>query len=346
MTVATLPAIVSDDGYSTELVSTPINPTGGRLVAWAEAAHAAGQLGSALAKTSFVPKEFRGKPEECAAAILMGDEIGLSPLQALQGVYVVSGRPGLYARTMVAVVLAAGHEVVTTHKTDKSVTVKGRRRGSDTWIEECWTTERARRAKYTSNAKYETDPAAMLYARAAADVCRQIAPDALAGLAYTVEELEIAEPTTVKVTRGQAAGSPATVRRAASTMTTAAATIEAPAAPVADEPSFDEPVDTDTGEITAPVDQDEPADEEAPVVETITAPQTRMLGALMKELGITSREDALTYCIDVIRRDITSRNELTKTEASAVIDALNADKVAHDAAAGLLTEPTFEDGAA
>jgi len=191
MTVATLPAIVSDDGYSTELVSTPINPTGGRLVAWAEAAHAAGQLGSALAKTSFVPKEFRGKPEERAAAILMGDEIGLSPLQALQGVYVVSGARPVRPNDGRRLSSPPGHEVVTTHKTDKSVTVKGRRRGSDTWIEECWTTERARRAKYTSNAKYETDPAAMLYARAAADVCRQIAPDARAGLAYTVEELEI-----------------------------------------------------------------------------------------------------------------------------------------------------------
>lgn len=335
MTVSTLPAIAGEQSLT--LIAETANPTGGRLVAWAEAAHAAGTLGQALAKTSFVPKDFRGKPEECAAAILMGDEIGLTPLQALQGVYVVSGRPGLYARTMVAVVLAAGHEVVTTHKTDKSVTVKGRRRGSDTWVEECWTTERARRAGYTTNKKYETDPAAMLYARAAADVCRQIAPDALAGLAYTVEELEIAEPTTVKVTRGQVAGAPTTVRRAA---------VES-APTVDEEPSFDEPVDTDTGEITAPADQDEPVDEEAPVVETITAPQTRMLGALMKDLGITRREDALVYCIDVIRREITSRNELTKSEASAVIDALNADKVAHDAAATLPAEPTFdEDGAA
>lgn len=339
MTVTALPAI-PDDGYAVELISTPANPTGGRLVAWAEAAHAAGQLGSALAKTSFVPKDFRGKPEECAAAILMGDEIGLSPLQALQGVFVISGRPGLYARTMVAIVLAAGHEVVTTHKTDKSVSVKGRRRGSDTWVEETWTTERARRAKYTSNAKYETDPAAMLYARAAADVCRQIAPDALAGLAYTVEELELSEPTTVKVTRSETTAGKATARRAQPEAVTA----------TAEEPSFDEPVADEDGVIVEAEVVEEPAPvepDEAPSVPMITAPQTRMMGALMKELGITSREDALAYCCDVIRRDVTSRNELTKVEATAVIDALNADKVAHDAAASLPAEPTFdEDGAA
>ena len=336
MTVSTLPAVAGEQSM-TLLTAEPVNPTGGRLVAWAEAAHAAGTLGQALAKTSFVPKDFRGKPEECAAAILLGDEIGLSPLQALQGVFVISGRPGLYARTMVAVVLAAGHEVVTTHKTDKAVTVKGRRRGSDTWIEEQWTTERARRAGYTSNKKYETDPAAMLYARAAADVCRQIAPDALAGLAYTVEELEMIEPTTVKVTRGQSSAGATTARRA----------VAAVPAPVTDEePSFDEPaVDTTTGEIVEAELVEESAPE-APVVAMISAPQVKMMGALMKELGVTDREHALAYCIDVIRREITSRNELTKAEASAVIEALNADKVAQEAASGLAVEPTFDEGGA
>lgn len=314
------------------------NPTGGRLVAWADAARSAASLGAALSKTSFVPKDFRGKPEECAAAILFGDEIGLSPMQSLQSIYVISGKPALYARSMLAIVLAAGHEVVTTHKTDKAVTVKGRRRGSDTWIEEQWTTERARRAGYTSNKRYELDPQSMLLARSMADVCRQIAPDALAGLAYTVEELEMIEPTTVKVTRGQSSAGATTARRAVAAV---------PVAFTDEEPSFDEPaVDTATGEIVEAELVEEVAPE-APAVAMITAPQVKMMGALMKELGVTDREHALAYCIDVIRRDITSRNELTKTEASAVIESLNADKVAQDAATGLPAEPTFdEDGAA
>ena len=36
--------------------------------------------------------------------------------------------------------------------------------------EACLRAERARRAGYTNNKKYETDPQSMLYARAAADV--------------------------------------------------------------------------------------------------------------------------------------------------------------------------------
>lgn len=311
MTVTALPA-VHDGGYLPAVIDgEPINPTGGRLVAWAEAASAAGTLGAALAKTSFVPKDFRGKPEECAAAILLGDEIGLTPLQALQGIFVISGRPGLYARTMVAVVMAAGHEIVTTHKTDKAVTVKGRRRGSDTWIEEVWTTERARRAGYTNNKKYESDPQSMLYARAAADVCRQVAPDALAGLAYTVEELQMGEQTTVKVTRSQSAAGRSKAQRAALTQS-------------ADEPSFEEEVDAETGEII-----------DAVVVDSVTEAQLKKLGTAFTSAGIADRDERLAYVAGVIGRDVTSSKELSKDEASRVIDAIEA----------VLPDATFEDGA-
>lgn len=272
----------------------PSDPTGGRLVAWAAGLSAAHQIGTALCGTSFVPKDFRGKPEEAAAAILYGDEIGLSPTQSLQGVYVISGRPALYARTMAAVVMAAGHEVWTVSKTDAEVVVAGRRRGSNHTIEEKWTTARAKRAGYLSNKKYESDPAAMLYARALSDVCRQIAPDALAGISYSVEELELAaEPATVTVQRETPAEP---VKRTAQRKAKPAA-IEPP------EPSLDE-VTPDPDAIP------------------ITDAQVKMLAASMNERGITDRADALAYVTKVIGRQVDSRKELTKDEASRVIDSL------------------------
>ncbi len=182
------------------------DPTGGRLIAWAASLKAAHTIGAALCRTAFVPKHFQGKPEDSAAAILFGDEIGLSPTQALRSVYVISGTPALYARTMVALVMHHGHEVWTEEKNENKVTVSGRRNGSSHVHTETWTFARAQKAGYTNNAKYKTDPAAMLYARAASDVCRQIAPDALAGLAYSVEEMELTEPEptrTVSITRAK-----------------------------------------------------------------------------------------------------------------------------------------------
>lgn len=289
------------DSHELELYSEPVNPTGGRLMAWAEAASAAGTLGSALSKTSFVPKDFRGKPEECAAAILFGDEIGLSPMQSLQSIYVISGKPALYARAMLAIVLAAGHEVVTIHKTDKAVTVKGRRRGSDTWIEEQWTTERARRAGYTSNKRYELDPQSMLLARAMADVCRQIAPDALAGLSYSVEELELAEPApTAKVTRSQAPTGTRVQRKAVETAAKAAA----------EEPAFDDP---DSGEATA-----------VESVVVVSDEQLKRMTVAFTSAGIVNADHRLAYVVDTIGRDIASSKELTQDESETVIAGLEA----------------------
>lgn len=312
-----------------------INPTGGRLVAWADAARAAASLGTALASTSFVPRDFRGKPEECAAAILLGDEIGLTPLAALRSIFVIGGTPGMYARTMVAVVQSLGHEVSTVTDTPTKVTVKGRRRGTDEWTTVEWTTERARRAGYTSNRKYETDPQAMLYARAASDVCRRIAADALLGIPHSVEELELSSPATVKVTRSESS----TVQRKA----------VADAAPDA-EPSFDDEAAASVEQVQgAEVVEDDAPPPEAqaatgPEADGITTAQTRKLAALMRELAITDRPAALAYCGDVIGRDITSRGELTRREASHVIDALQADRDAADASAALGLEPEVDPG--
>lgn len=278
-----------------------VDPTGGRLVAWASSLTAAKQIGAALCNTSFVPATFKGKPEEAAAAILYGDEIGLSPTQSLQSVYVISGKPALYARAMVAVVLAAGHEVETVKKSPTEVTVRGRRRGSETWTTETWSMARATKAGYTSNKKYASDPEAMLYSRAAADICRQVAPDALAGIGYSVEELET-EPAKVTIVReDKGAGTVTSIGRAK--------------APEPVEPPLDEPaVDTETGEILDAEVVDEPT--------TITDAQQRKLRVLLKEVGMSDRAAILAYVGGVVGREVESSKSLTKDEASAVIEAL------------------------
>jgi len=151
------------------------------------------RLAQTLVQTSFAPPHFRGKPEEGAIAVMYGAQLGLDPLQALQNITVISDRPGMYARTMHALVLRAGHRVTVTESGPERVVVTGQRKGSPDVETAEWTTDRARRAGYTSNKKYETEPEAMLRARALADVCRLIAPDVLLGLAYTAEELEFIE---------------------------------------------------------------------------------------------------------------------------------------------------------
>jgi hypothetical protein len=57
----------------------------------------------------------------------------------------------------------------------------------------------------------------------------------------------------------------------------------------------------------------------------ISSAQLGKIGALMGELGIKERAEALGYVAGVIGRQVESRNDLTKAEASKVIESLAAD---------------------
>lgn len=160
------------------------------LASWAGAMGDAMTLAKGLAGTAFVPSHFQGKPADTAVAIMKGAALGLDPVAALESIYVISGKPALYARSMVALVLARGHEVWTEEADATSVTVRGRRHGSSHVEESTWDVARVKAAGLDRNRQYAAHPEAMLYARAAADVCRRIAPDVLAGLSYGVEELQ------------------------------------------------------------------------------------------------------------------------------------------------------------
>lgn len=169
------------------------------LTRQAEAMGAAHKLATVLCNTQMVPQTFRGKPDDGAAAILYGAELGLKPQQALQQVFVVHGQPAIYARTMVALLKAKGYRFQTVETSDESVTVRGTSPAGEV-EESTWTIARAEKAGYTKNAKYKSDPQAMLYAKASSEVSRKLAPDVLLGIKYTAEDLEL-EPVKMTATR-------------------------------------------------------------------------------------------------------------------------------------------------
>lgn len=286
----------------------PIDPTGGRLVAWAKAAQAAHQLARALAWTTFVPKQFQAalaRDEDgqnaaignATAAIMLGDELGLSPLSALRSIYTIGGTPALYARSMVALVQSHGHEVWTVEESDSKVTVAGKRRGSTKVEQSTWTVDRAKKAGYTSNPKYVSAPADMLYARAASTVCRRIAADVLAGCPTSVEEIELeAGPTTTTVVR-----EPTEKRTVTRQRKEPAPAPEPEEPPLDDEPVWPEPV----------VDAD-----------PITPAQQKALHAALRDAGAGDRDTGLELIASIIGRPVESSKELTKADASRVIDAL------------------------
>jgi hypothetical protein len=275
----------------TDAVVYQDDPTGGRLVAWATAAHAANQLAKSLSRTSFVPAAFKGNEYDATAAIIMGDELGLSPLAALRSIYVVHGTPAMYARTMVALALSHGHNIWTEKSTDAEVTVCGQRRGSQHVERSTWTTARAQKAGYTSNKKYATNSQEMLYSKAAAEVARKVAPDVLAGVPYSVLDLELEDQPTTTVTRAE----PKRVQR-----------------------RKPEPIEPPEPEL------DPPAEPEVVAEELITDAQMKKLHASFNDQGISDRDTRLAYVADVIGVEVGSSKDLTKDQASRVIDALSA----------------------
>jgi len=293
---------VSDLDLYTGLPKAPaqVDPTGGRLIAWAGAAGAAHQLATSLSRTSFVPRAFQGNAADATAAIMLGDELGLSPIAALRSIYIISGTPALYARTMVALAMSHGHEIWTEESSDRQVTVCGRRRGQEHVERSTWTIDRARKAGYTNNKKYETDPQAMLYSKAAAEIARKIAPDVLSGVPFSVEDLEL-EPENQPRT----------------TVSRATAKVARAPKPQPPEPEFDEPEPPQEPVKAPPAER---ADEE------ITPAQLKALNAAMtQDLELTDRADKLAYLSGALGREIGSSKDLSKVEASRLIDQIQRD---------------------
>lgn len=271
---------------------TYTDPTGGRLVAWAQAASAANQLARALATTQFVPETMRDAGN-ATAAILMGDELGLSPIASLRSIYVVHGTPALYARSMVALALSKGHRIWTEASSDQAVTVCGQRAGSEHVERSEWTIQRATKAGYTTNKKYGSNPQEMLYSKAAAEVARKVAADVLAGIPYSVEDLELEDEPTTTITREPRQR----IKR------------DKPQPP---EPEIEEP----------PLEADAMSDG-----------QRSAMHAMLSDLGITERDKYIALAAWSCGREISSTSELTKAEASKFIDYLQQRLLAESAPA-------------
>ena len=83
-----------------------------------------------LADSDMVPKDFKGKPGNCLVAIQWGMEIGLKPLQAMQNIAVINGRPSLWGDAVIALVRSSPLcEYIIEEDDGRTATCKVKRRG-------------------------------------------------------------------------------------------------------------------------------------------------------------------------------------------------------------------------
>jgi len=65
------------------------------------------QFSDLLASSSMVPKAYQGKPQDILVCVQWGYEMGLAPMQALQNIAVINGKPSVYGDAMMALVQAS-----------------------------------------------------------------------------------------------------------------------------------------------------------------------------------------------------------------------------------------------
>lgn len=165
------------------------------------------QFAELIADSDLVPAQFKGKPGNILVAIQMGLDLGLAPMQALQNIYIVNGRPTVWGDAMLA--LVKGHpdcedvqeDDVETIKKNQRATCKVKRRGQ-AWVMRTFSKEDALKATlWNKSGPWKQYPERMLQMRARSWALRDSFPDALRGIQMREEAQDI--PVEVVVEPGQ-----------------------------------------------------------------------------------------------------------------------------------------------
>ena len=149
-----------------------------------------------IAKSDLAPKDYKGKPENCLIAMQMGAELGLAPMQSLQNISVINGRPSVWGDAMLAVVLASADcESVRESDSDEVATTgaawtEAKRRGASP-VRRTFSMADAERAGLKGKQGPWTQyPGRMLQMRARGFALRDAFPHVLKGLQPAEEVLD------------------------------------------------------------------------------------------------------------------------------------------------------------
>jgi len=164
------------------------------------------RMAEMFSKAPMVPREYQGKPANTLVAIQWGLELGLKPLQSLQNIAVINGRPSMYGDALIA--LVRGNSVCHGIKeyfegesdTYTAVCLASRYRpdGSIEEVKKEFSVTQAKRAKlWGKQGPWTQYPDRMLQMRARSLALRDAFPDVLSGMMTVEEAQDIPEPRNV-----------------------------------------------------------------------------------------------------------------------------------------------------
>lgn len=147
-----------------------------------------------LANSDMVPKDYKGKSENILVAIQWGFEIGLKPLQALQNIAVINGRPSVWGDAALAIVRGSGLLEYIHERTEGETAICQIKRKNEPEHIQTFSMEDAKKAGLLGKqGPWSQYPQRMLQMRARGFALRDVFTDVLKGIATTEEVLDIGE---------------------------------------------------------------------------------------------------------------------------------------------------------
>jgi len=153
-----------------------------------------------ISKSKLVPTDYQSQPGNVLIAIQMGREIGLKPLQALQNIAVINGRPCVWGDALPAI--AYSSKLVEDLREDfdaatMTATCQIKRKGQASAVVRTFSKQDAEAARlWGKQGTWQTHPKRMLQIRARAFAIRDTFPDYLKGLAVAEEQLDVVVEST------------------------------------------------------------------------------------------------------------------------------------------------------
>ncbi|WP_250481864.1 recombinase RecT [Caballeronia sp. NCTM5] len=141
-----------------------------------------------LADSSIVPKDFIGKPGNILVAIQWGMELGLKPMQAMQNIAVINGRPSLWGDAVLALVRASPLcEYVYESFENGTATCRVKRRGEEEQMRTFSEADAKQAGLIGKQGPWAQYPNRMKQMRARAFALRDVFPDVLKGMPIAEE---------------------------------------------------------------------------------------------------------------------------------------------------------------
>lgn len=145
----------------------------------------------AVCQSDIIPTVYRGKPANILVAVGYGAPLGLTPMQSLQDISVINGKPTASASFIASHVRMAGHKL-RVKKDEKALSVTATIVRSDdpdypisVTRDKAW----AQQMGLLNKDNYRKQPLTMLTWRAITAVAREACPEILYGVQYSPDEL-------------------------------------------------------------------------------------------------------------------------------------------------------------